>query len=145
MRKRARGPAKFTRRAKIATSAFAFASVLGLWNAIGHVEARTALAQNATNVGESQAVSMLRQQLAEQGSAGEPVLVLPPGFTAADLAAMLQSGQPIQLGPQSTANAGLPAALRPLPSASGLSSAAPAFRGRSRSFGGPAVRRSRSS
>ena len=145
MNKRARGPAKFSRRAKVLTTACAVTSALGIWNAIGHVEAHRSVAQAASTSDQSQAVSMLSRQAADLSSSGGQVLVLPSGFTAADLAAALESGQPIELRLPPSSDAGLPSSLMPLPSSPRFSSRAPGFSGSSSAFAAPSVRRSRGS
>jgi hypothetical protein len=143
MKKKAYGPTKFSRRAKIMTSAFAVTSVLAVWNGIGHAEASKALVATtdvstqiatATNVQQS-------QTLVERNG----VVLLEPGFTQADLAAALQSGKPIELVLPSNAGAGLPSSLAPLPSGSGQSAfSSPSFSSQ-RSFNRSFSRRSRGS
>jgi hypothetical protein len=143
MKKKAFGPAKFTRRAKIMTSAFAVTSVFAVWNGIGHVEASKVLAASTDVSTQVAAVPAVQQSqtLVERNG----VILLEPGFTQADLAAALQSGKPIELVLPDNANAGRPSSLAPLQSGSGqFAFSSPGFSNQN-AFSGSLSHRSRGS
>ncbi len=85
MKSSSRGPTKFSPRSKTITSALAFTMAIGIWNVIGHTEAKSEQLQDVVPVTELPVVNRLSLPPIEPLTLPAPIPTLTINLSSADM------------------------------------------------------------